>query len=42
MANQITASGSGELDNGMKYQSFELDNGETVFDNHSVTVGSEG
>ena len=43
MANQITASGSGELDNGMNVSvSFELDNGETVFDNHSVTVSSEG
>ena len=42
MANQITASGSGELDNGMTVSvSFELDNGETVFDNHSVTVSTE-
>ena len=43
MGNQVTMTGSGELDNGMTVSmSFELDNGETVFDNHSVTVSSEG
>ena len=47
MGNGITASGSGELDNGMTVSvSFELDNGDLAgsgpFDNHSVTVSSEG
>ena len=42
MGNQVTMTGSGELDNGMTVSmSFELDNGETVFDNHSVTISTE-
>ena len=47
MANSVTLSGSGELDNGMTVSvSFEMDDGasnntSSAFDNHSVTVSSE-
>src|SRR6056300_1063694 len=48
MGNAVVLSGSGELDNGMTVSvSYELDEGHTndgtkaVFDNHSVTVGSD-
>jgi outer membrane protein OmpU len=42
MGNQFTVSGGGELDNGMTVSiSYQLDKGETVFDDHSVTVSSD-
>ena len=47
MANSVTLSGSGELDNGMTVSvSFEMDDGasnntSSAFDSHSVTVSSE-
>ena len=46
MGNQVTMSGSGELDNGMTVSiSYQLDNGTSVpsgpFDDHSVTVSSD-
>jgi outer membrane protein OmpU len=42
MANQLTFSGSGELDNGLTVSlSFVQDNGESTFDSHSVTVASD-
>ena len=42
MGNQVTVSGSGELDNGLNIAlSFQLDNGETVFDDHSLTISSD-
>jgi outer membrane protein OmpU len=42
MANQVTVSGGGELDNGLNVSlSFQLDNGETVFDDHSLTISSD-
>ena len=47
MANSVTLSGSGELDNGMTVSvSFEMDDGasnntSSAFDNHSVTISSE-
>ena len=45
MGNQITFSGGGELDNGMNVSlSFVIDQGDDTqpFDNHSVTISSEG
>jgi outer membrane protein OmpU len=42
MGNQVTVSGSGELDKGLNIAiSFQLDNGETVFDDHSLTISSD-
>ena len=42
MANQLTFTGSGELDNGLTVSlSFVQDNGESTFDSHSVTVASD-
>ncbi|MBD1149237.1 porin, partial [Pelagibacterales bacterium SAG-MED27] len=46
MGNQVTMSGSGELDNGMTVSiSYQLDNATTTptgpFDDHSVTVSSD-
>ena len=47
MANSVTLSGSGELDNGLTVSvSFEIDDGasnntSSAFDSHSVTVSSE-
>ena len=45
MGNQITFTGGGELDNGMNVSlSFVIDQGDDTqpFDNHSVTISSEG
>jgi len=42
MGNQLTFTGSGELDNGLTVSlSFIQDHGDTTFDNHSVTVSSD-
>ena len=42
MGNQLTFSGSGELDNGMTVSlSFVMDHGDPGFDGHSVTVSSD-
>jgi outer membrane protein OmpU len=42
MGNQLTFTGSGELDNGLNVSlSFIQDNGTNTFDNHSVTVSSD-
>ena len=42
MGNQLTFTGSGELDNGLTVSlSFIQDNGTPTFDNHSVTVSSD-
>jgi outer membrane protein OmpU len=42
MGNQLTFSGSGELDNGLTVSlSFIQDNGESTFDSHSVTIASD-
>ena len=42
MGNQLTFSGSGELDNGLTVSlSFVQDNGESTFDSHSLTISSD-
>jgi len=42
MANQLTFTGSGELDNGLTVSlSFVQDNGESTFDSHSLTISSD-
>jgi outer membrane protein OmpU len=42
MGNQLTFSGSGELDNGLTVSlSFVQDNAETTFDSHSLTISSD-
>jgi outer membrane protein OmpU len=42
MGNQLTFSGSGELDNGLTVSlSFIQDNGEATFDSHSLTIASD-
>ena len=42
MGNQLTFSGSGELDNGLTVSlSFIQDNGENTFDSHSLTISSD-
>ena len=42
MGNQLTFSGSGELDNGLTVSlSFVQDNGEQTFDSHSLTISSD-
>jgi len=42
MANQLTFTGSGELDNGLTVSlSFVQDNGESTFDSHSLTIASD-
>jgi len=42
MGNQLTFSGSGELDNGLTVSlSFVQDNGESTFDSHSLTIASD-
>ena len=42
MCNQLTFSGSGELDNGLTVSlSFVQDNGEQTFDSHSLTISSD-
>jgi outer membrane protein OmpU len=42
MGNQLTFSGSGELDNGLTVSlSFIQDNGESTFDSHSLTISSD-
>ncbi len=42
MGNQLTFTGSGELDNGMNVSlSFVQDNGTNTFDNHSVTISRD-
>jgi len=42
MGNQLTFTGSGELDNGLTVSlSFIQDNGTPTFDNHSVTISSD-
>jgi len=42
MGNQLTFTGSGELDNGLTVSlSFIQDEGENTFDNHSVTISSD-
>jgi len=43
MGNQLTFSGSGELDNGLSVSlSFVQDNAEQTFDSHSVKISSDG
>ena len=43
MGNQLTFSGSGELDNGLTVSlSFVQDNAEQTFDSHSVKISSDG
>ena len=43
MGNQLTFSGSGELDNGLTVSlSFVQDNAEQTFDGHSVKISSDG
>jgi outer membrane protein OmpU len=43
MGNQLTFSGSGELDNGLSVSlSFVQDNAESTFDSHSVKISSDG
>jgi len=42
MNNQLTFTGSGELDNGLTVSlSFVQDNGESTFDSHSLTISSD-
>jgi outer membrane protein OmpU len=42
MGNQLTFTGSGELDNGLTVSlSFVQDNAETTFDSHSLTISSD-
>ena len=42
MGNQLTFSGSGELDNGLTVSiSFVQDNGESTFDSHSLTISAD-
>jgi outer membrane protein OmpU len=42
MGNQLTFTGSGELDNGLTVSlSFVQDNGESTFDSHSLTISSD-
>ena len=42
MANQLTFTGSGELDNGLTVSlSFVQDNAEQTFDSHSLTISSD-
>jgi outer membrane protein OmpU len=42
MGNQLTFSGSGELDNGLTVSlSFVQDNGESTFDSHSLKIASD-
>jgi outer membrane protein OmpU len=42
MGNQLTFTGSGELDNGLTVSlSFIQDNGESTFDSHSLTISSD-
>ena len=43
MGNQLTFTGSGELDNGLTVAlSFVQDNGESTFDSHSIKLSSDG